>query len=176
MISPIGLVNKAESYARLAHKGQTRKYTGVPYISHPERVARRVSEFTNDKNVVAAAWLHDTIEDCGITYDELMEEFNKEVADIVWNLTNPSKWYPELSRTDRKKMDREHLKQCSEKVQLIKCIDRIDNLNEMKEAENSFKLLYSKESILLSEVLDKVRPKELVYELRNLANCVFSEK
>lgn len=82
------LISKARQYAAQAHAGQTRKFTGEPYFNHVESVAHIVSHRTQDADIIAAAYLHDTIEDCGVTHAELSRNFNPHVADLVQSLTN----------------------------------------------------------------------------------------
>ena len=75
---------------------------------------------------MAVAWLHDTIEDVSWVTRELIEqEFGPEVADMVQQLTNPSKGSP-LSRKNRKAMDIAHLASVSHEAQIIKLLDRIE--------------------------------------------------
>lgn len=84
----LGLVERAEAFARCRHEGQTRKFTGTPYAEHPAAVARLLSGYTDDVCLLAAAWLHDTMEDCGVSYEELATEFGPYVASLVFQLTN----------------------------------------------------------------------------------------
>ena len=76
-------VAAAKAIATIAHRGQTDK-VGVTYIEHPRRVAGRLTDPTQ----VAAAWLHDVIEDCGVTADDLIAAgISREVVDAVVLLT-----------------------------------------------------------------------------------------
>lgn len=61
------LIADAAAFAAQAHAGQVRKYTGEPYIRHPEAVAKLVQASGGDTAMVAAAWLHDTVEDTAVT-------------------------------------------------------------------------------------------------------------
>ncbi|MBO0895321.1 MULTISPECIES: HD domain-containing protein [Arthrobacter] len=70
------LITNAERVARAAHEGQTDK-TGVPYITHPERVARTAAQRAPEhlrEEAQAVAWLHDTVEDTGVTLQGLREQ------------------------------------------------------------------------------------------------------
>lgn len=154
------IIIEAAMYARHAHEGQKRKYSGIDYIIHPGRVANLVmlyGEKIND-GMIAAAWLHDVIEDCRksdgtqYTYDDITDSFGWYVADIVAALTNPSKYYQKLSRAERKAMDREHLRLCGHKVKLIKLADRLDNFRDVPDDED-FKKLYADESYALLDVI-----------------------
>ena len=79
-------INKAFQYAYEGHNGQNRK-SGEPYITHPLHVAIYLSDLNFDKETIAAALLHDLIEDTDISYEDLKKEFGEEVADIVDGVT-----------------------------------------------------------------------------------------
>ena len=83
-------INKAFQYAYDGHAGQNRK-SGEPYITHPLHVAIYLSDLNFDKETIAAALLHDLIEDTDITYDDLKKNFGSEVADIVDGVTKLDK-------------------------------------------------------------------------------------
>jgi GTP pyrophosphokinase len=87
----VSLVAEADRFAEECHAGAVRRYTGAPYIEHPRRVAAMVAEhFAEDEDLVAAALLHDVVEDCGITVAEIERRFGMAVASVVEALTNPS--------------------------------------------------------------------------------------
>ncbi len=140
---------EAARFAKDAHCKQFRKYTGRPYITHPARVASRIMllDFATE-DMVCAAFLHDVVEDCGVTLDEIEKLFGNGVREYVWELTNPSKGRTE-PRWQRKEMDRKHLRIVSKEAKCIKIIDRIDNLYEMTLAPMDFKEMYARESVLL---------------------------
>ena len=78
------MIDKAMEFAVKAHDGQFRKGSKRPYIVHPIEVADIVTYITQDKEVISAALLHDTIEDCkGITRDIIAREFGEKVASLV---------------------------------------------------------------------------------------------
>ncbi len=78
------MINKAIAYAVKAHEGQLRKGTTLPFIVHPLEVGVIVSRMTDDKEVIAAAILHDTVEDCDtVAFQDIRREFGDKVADIV---------------------------------------------------------------------------------------------
>ena len=168
------MILKAAQFADACHRGQFRKYTGVAYIHHPSRVAARTMMLPDvPEYAVAAAWLHDVLEDCDVTMAQLDAEFGKAVTVLVLELTNPSKGL-DISRADRKQMDRDHLRRVSYWAKVIKALDRIDNLREMEDAPADFKRLYGRESVLLGDVLlagyshDNLL-RDLVSELYSLA-------
>lgn len=150
------IVARAACYAAAAHKGQRRKYDDEPYINHPARIVAAVAEnarlFPNIPGAMAAAWLHDTVEDCGVSLDALESNFNSYIRMIVGFLTNPSKQHPELPRAERKEMDRKQLAEAPKSVKIIKMFDRIDNIHGLVN-EPSFARLYLDESEALADAL-----------------------
>lgn len=75
-------IEKAYYYAKKLHKDQKRK-DGKPYISHPVDVAHILAKLGFDEDVISAALLHDVVEDCGCTLEEIAQKFNKNVAEMV---------------------------------------------------------------------------------------------
>lgn len=166
----MSLILKAARYADAAHHDQKRKWNGRDYIEHPMRVAGRVTLLPHSEEaIIAAAWLHDVMEDCGVTPEIMHDEwpFPSTTVDLVKELTNPSKGL-KLSREERKKMDREHLYHGSPWAKKIKLVDRIDNIRDMSGAESGWKHKYAEETmLLLSSLLDTRDPinKSLYLEL-----------
>lgn len=160
----MNLILKAAAFARQAHDGKRRKYNDRPYIQHPARVAGRVAAHPGaTEAMVAAAFLHDIVEDTPHTLDEVFAEFGLEVARLVEELTNPSKG-SKAPRRERKQIDRDHLAGVSREAKIIKLLDRIDNLQEMVEAPGNFRRKYCEETRLLAEVIGDADP-ELKAEL-----------
>lgn len=151
----MSLILKAAQFAKHAHDGQLRKYTNRPYIEHPMRVAGQVAMIESaTEEMVAAAWLHDVVEDCAPEHKNAIKLlFPLSVQLLVLELTNPSKGFSELPRAERKAMDRQHLAQVSREAKIIKLIDRIDNLQDMTLAPADFQHLYAYESRLLAKAL-----------------------
>ena len=146
------LILRAARFASMVHKGQARKYTNRPFIEHPMRVAmRHAAQLVATEDGVAAAWLHDTQEDCGVSGEQLRALFGEDVALLVDWLTNPSKG-SNLPRAERKAIDRQHAKDAPVEVKVIKLIDRIDNLGEI-DAADDFTALYCQESTLLVDAI-----------------------
>lgn len=77
------MIDKAIRFAAEAHKGMVRKGNGQPYIFHPLEVLNLVSLMTLDDDTLCAAVLHDTVEDAGISIEDIRNEFNGHVADMV---------------------------------------------------------------------------------------------
>ena len=78
-----GGLARAVAFAAYAHDGQFRKGGALPYIVHPMETAAIAATMTNDPEVLAAAVLHDVVEDCGITESELRVKFGRRVAMLV---------------------------------------------------------------------------------------------
>ena len=77
------LVSEAIAFAVKAHDGQRRKKSAAPYILHPMEAAVIVGTMTDDQELIAAAVLHDVVEDAGITIDEIGERFGPRVKELV---------------------------------------------------------------------------------------------
>ena len=146
------MVQKAIFFATQAHAGQTRKYTGEPYVNHPIEVMRLVSEVNDDPEVLAAAVLHDVVEDTPATITNIRIGFNARVAALVDDLTDVSK--PEDgNRATRKELDRQHTAKASPDAKTIKLADLISNSMSIVKDDPNFAKVYMKEKRALLEVL-----------------------
>ncbi len=79
------MYNKAFTYATKKHEGQ--EYNGGAFILHPIEVAYILKTLTDDENLICAGLLHDVIEQCNVTYEELSHEFNEDIASLVREVT-----------------------------------------------------------------------------------------
>lgn len=157
------MLYKAYQFAEKAHRGQRRKYVDEPYLNHPVRVMMLLAEHYDPFNyeLLSAALLHDTIEDCGVSVDQLIAEFGKGVADLVWQVTNYSDKYKlkeqGVNRRERVRLDLEYIQGISGDGKLIKLCDRICNLSDFdatnEEARGFFAGRYLAESRDLLKVL-----------------------
>jgi (p)ppGpp synthase/HD superfamily hydrolase len=153
------IVERARVFATAAHAavGQTRKYTGEPYVVHPIEVSELVASVGGTEAMVAAALLHDVLEDTEVTVDVLEEQFGSEVADLVLWLTDVSK--PEDgNRSTRKALDRQHSAAAPAAAQTIKVADLISNTRTIVEFDPGFARTYLEEKRLLLEVLTRANP------------------
>ncbi len=154
----MNIILKAAEFARKAHAEQKRRYSGLPYVVHPARVAGRVAAHPlATEAMVAAAFLHDVVEDTPHTLEEVCAEFGSEVARLVEELTDTSEGSG-APRQERKQQDREHLSQVSVQAKIIKLLDRIDNLSDMPTTASEFPQRYCEESRLLVEVVGDADP------------------
>ncbi len=128
----------ALDFAAQAHAGQTRKFSNDPYIVHPIRVAGLAQRFDVGERyrtiAVSVALLHDTIEDCSVTRQQIVDNFGHEVAYGVWGLTDcvgRGVATPGVdNRATRKAMDREWLRSRNPVVRALKLLDCADNLED----------------------------------------------
>ncbi len=144
------LVKTAAQMAARAHATQLRKYDGSMYIIHPMRVAGRVLllDGTTDE-MVAAAWLHDVIEDTTLTADDILAACGLSVLRLVLELTNAKT--EGLNRAERKAVQHRKLVHVSLEAKIIKCCDRLDNLGDIP--DNDFRKQYVSESVDLFQAM-----------------------
>lgn len=149
------IVRKAQVYAQAAHAavGQRRKYTGEPYIVHPAEVAKIVAGVPGSTaEMVAAAWLHDVVEDTGCTATDIHMAFGADIAVLVGWLTDVSK--PEDgNRAVRKAMDRAHSAAAPAAAQTVKLADLISNSRSIMQHDPEFARTYLAEKRMLLEVM-----------------------
>jgi (p)ppGpp synthase/HD superfamily hydrolase len=178
---------KALKFAEKAHAGQMRKYGNRPYILHPIEVMTKVFgvyQHLQEKNddVLCAALLHDTVEDCGVTEEQLTELFGKNVSSLVMELTQPDKISEEIHKLPRKERHRlllEKLTKISSPAKILKMCDRWANLRDSnildKECYGFFKRRYLQESWDIANLLYPAYPSlgdELKEVIQNLARQV----
>lgn len=153
-------LDKVLEFATLAHTGQKRKYTYDPYIVHPIAVSETVKKFGGSPAQIAAALLHDTVEDCDVTIEDIKENFGTEVADLVYWLTDTSS--PEDgNRAVRKAIDAERLGNAPVEAQFVKLADLIDNTGSIVEHDANFARTYLREKAILLTKMTKVRDSSL---------------
>lgn len=145
---------RAQRFATLAHArdNQRRKYTGEPYINHPAAVAELVRSVPHTDGMLCAAWLHDVVEDCAISIEEIQSIFGYFIAELVFMLTDVSK-PRDGNRAIRKLIDRVHTAHASVDAKTIKLADLIDNSRSIVAHDPDFARVYMAEKALLLEVL-----------------------
>ena len=137
------LEERARRFATEIHAaaGQRRKYTDEPYIVHPAAVVELVRSVTDDENMLAAAWLHDTVEDTRATLEDIAQQFGDEVAGLVGMLTD--KKQPQAkNRAARKIAHFRHTADASPAAQTIKLADIIDNTRAIVQYDPHFARIY----------------------------------
>lgn len=153
-------VHHAMLFAREAHAQQLRKYTGNPYADHLAEVAGIVATVDRSEITIAVAWLHDTVEDTGVTVDLIAERFGHAVALGVGYLSDLETG----NRAVRKAASRARLATAPSWVQTIKCADLISNTSSIVKHDPAFAVTYLAEKRALLEVLTYADPR-----LRSLA-------
>lgn len=162
MGDPGDKVTRALHFARMAHTGQKRKYTGEPYVHHPGAVMALVAGVDgHTEDMLAAALLHDVLEDTRATYAELMMWFGHVVAQLVEEVSDISEpWMGNRAR--RKEIDRDHVAKASAAGKTIKLADLIDNTRTIVQHDPDFARVYLREKRALLEVLDDGDPGLLI--------------
>jgi (p)ppGpp synthase/HD superfamily hydrolase len=121
------LVSRAADYAARAHADQHRKGVAKePYVNHLAEVALLLAEATRgaDAELVAAGWLHDTVEDTPTEREDVAELFGEAVAALVIEVTDDKT----LAKAERKRLQIEHMAGLSERAQRLKIADKTSNL------------------------------------------------
>ncbi|MGH6878626.1 MAG: HD domain-containing protein, partial [Rhizomicrobium sp.] len=126
------LLNRAYVYAMAAHGAQLRA-SGDPYFSHPLEVAGILTDLKLDVPTIVTALLHDTIEDTHVTYEDVVQRFGKEIADLVEGVTKLSKLELFSERTKQAENFRKLMLAMSEdiRVLLVKLADRLHNMRTL---------------------------------------------
>ena len=123
------LVRRAYAFAEAAHRGQRRKDDRA-FIAHPVHVARLLAARGYDEEVVAAALLHDVVEDTAVTLAEVRERFGERVAQLVACVTED----PALPAPERKRAYREGLRRSPQDARAICAADKVCNASDLREA------------------------------------------
>ncbi len=144
----IEMIKKAYSCAEKLHSGQLRQ-SGEPYIIHPLNVAYILSEMHADTDTICAALLHDTLEDTDITKEEIVQEFNKDVANLVDGVTKISKLNFSSKNDENVANTRKIITGLTSdaRIIIIKLADRLHNMrtlqykSEFKQKENAMETM-----------------------------------
>ena len=134
-----------EEYVRQKHYKQVRQ-DGSPYARHPIEVAQLLKRYVANcsDTMLVAAYLHDVIEDTSTTYEDIENDFGKNVADLVLELTNDEQEKNALGKKDYlvKKMN-----SMSDDAFSIKLVDRLHNVMDMKCSTEEFKSYYKDQTL-----------------------------
>ncbi|MGQ7248974.1 HD domain-containing protein [Halomonas sp. V046] len=150
------LIQRASLFSRAAHQaiGQRRKYTGEPYWHHPAVVAALVQAAPSaTEEMVAAAHLHDVVEDTEVTHDDIAREFGAVVAAHVVDLTDQFTDPGLGNRAHRKALERGRLASIAAGSQTIKYADLIDNTSSITRHDPGFARVYMAEKAELLAVM-----------------------
>lgn len=122
------MIDKATEFAAKAHEGQLRKGTKRPYIVHPVEVGDIVASMTNDQEIIAAAILHDTLEDCPqVTEEILRREFGSRVTELVLHESEDKT----KSWKERKQKTVNSLSGLPREAQYIALADKLSNMRDI---------------------------------------------
>ena len=156
---------RALAYAKKVHAGEKR-HDGSDYINHPIRVAGLVEKYmsgTNIRELKAAAYLHDTIENTSTTYQDLVELFDYKIASIVLELTTDEELKNEVGKTRYLEIK---MKNMSDFALFLKLCDRYDNLSDMKMSSPKFINAQIDSTIqILTSVIKHRRLTDVHYEI-----------
>ena len=128
--TPLQLILRAADFAADHHRTQTRKGVGkLPYINHPLEVSHMLAEVAGvtDPEVLAAALLHDTVEDTDATPDDILQGFGPRVAALVAEVTDDKT----LPKAERKRLQIVHSARLSPEAGTIKIADKIANVRDL---------------------------------------------
>ena len=168
----LDLIRRSFEYALEKHEGQFRK-SGQPYIIHAIEVAYLVCQLQGGPTTIAAAFLHDTIEDCGVTQQDLIKEFNEDVAEIVFSLTK-IKALSHQRRHDKDFVAEGHRKiflgmAKDIRVIIIKLCDRLHNMRTLDFQTPEKKIRISRETLeVYAPIADRLGLNEIKGELQDL--------
>ena len=171
------ILTKAFKFALDAHKDQKR-VSGAPYIVHPIAVADILTELKLDSATIITGLLHDTIEDTHATYDVVLKEFGKEVADLVDGVTKISALEEKAVQNSRAENFRKLILATSKdiRVLLVKIADRLHNmrtLNAIRSEEK--KLRIAKETMeIYAPLADRMGMNSIRDELEDLSFSVLN--
>ncbi|HEV7347099.1 HD domain-containing protein [Telluribacter sp.] len=155
------VLEKIRQFAEEAHGEQKRKYSQLPYIVHPVAVMNLCREYTDEVPALAAALLHDVLEDTPVTAHQLhaylLSVMNRPEADrtlrLVKDLTDEytKANYPQLNRKKRRRREAERLASADPMAQTVKYADLIDNCLDIVKHDKDFGKVFVQESTLLLE-------------------------
>ena len=128
----LDLIERAERFARVCHAGQCRKGAAKePYTIHLEEVSSLVATWGGSDEAIAAAWLHDTVEDCPPTsHEDLVAEFGERVAGFVAELTDDKT----LPKPERKELQIANATKKTPEAALVKLADKTSNVRAIAES------------------------------------------
>lgn len=146
----MNLIEKAKKFAKKEHGKNRRKYGSREYYyTHPYAVAERLKkfkEYRNDENILAAAYLHDILEETDIKYEDLKAQFNITIANLVKELTSDVSKYVGNGDLAKGKYLANKINNMSNNARLIKLADREHNVSNLPACPDSFTERYSRET------------------------------
>lgn len=149
-------LQQALLFATMKHQDQYRKGDGRPYILHPISVLLTLGKIKKSKNkflLATAAVLHDVVEDCGVTLQEIADKFGYQVASIVQELTSDK---DKIEAMGKKEYLLDKMTHMSSYALCIKLCDRLDNIKDMSTMTDEFKArTISETEYILDGLIDR---------------------
>jgi RelA/SpoT family (p)ppGpp synthetase len=177
--SNVGPLNKAYNFALDAHKNQKR-VSGLPYIVHPIAVADILAELKLDSATIITGLLHDTIEDTKATYDLVLKEFGKEVADLVDGVTKISALEEKAGENSQAENFRKLILATSKdiRVLLVKIADRLHNMRTIGafSSEDKKKRIAKETMEIYAPLADRMGINSIRDELEDLSFSVLNNQ
>ncbi|MFN0146909.1 MAG: RelA/SpoT family protein [Dehalococcoidia bacterium] len=174
----LGIVREAYEFARDCHEGQFRK-SGDPYITHPVAVTLAVAGLELDQNALAAAFLHDVQEDCGVSNDQIRKKFGVEVAKLVDGLTKLDKIPFQLGEGEQPARDSVQAQNLRKmflamaedvRVVLIKLCDRLHNMRTLDAMGEDKQRRIARETIeIFAPLANRLGVWQIKWELEDLS-------
>lgn len=165
------IIKKAYAFGQKAHAGQYRR-SGEPYFYHPATVARLLADLELDEETIVAGLLHDVVEDCDVSLDQIEQEFGADVAILVDGVTKLS----QLEDYSREEQQAENLRKMflamakDIRVILIKLADRLHNMRTLKALRPERQQAISQETIeIYAPLAHRLGIYRLKWELEDLA-------
>lgn len=169
----LALLEKAANYASEHHAGQFRR-SGEPYIIHLTNVAYILATMRCGPVTIAAGFLHDVIEDCGVTHDQLAADFSEEIAELVEAVTKigtleyKGKDDPEYQAANHRKIFIAMAKDI--RVILIKLVDRLHNMRTLQyQSEKSQKRIAAETLDIYAPIAHRLGISSIKNELEDLS-------
>ena len=161
------LLDRAIIFAVKAHAGTERRGKGYPYIVHPMEAVEIVSTMTKDQELLAAAALHDTVEDTDVTIEQIREEFGDRVADLVASESDemPAGVSEEDSWHSRKQAAIDRLAKASHDAKIVALGDKLSNMRAIARD-------YAVQGDALWNIFHAKDPKDHEWHYRGLANSL----
>ena len=182
-------LDKAIIYAVNAHKNVERREKGFPYVVHPLEAMAIVSTMTNDQEVLAAAALHDVVEDTDITLEDIRKEFGDKVAELVGLESDnvDPEYKDDLTWKDIKILGLKRIKNSSKEAQMVALGDKLSNMRSihldwLRLGEKIFEKFHEHDPAIhawryyqLSNCFDKLEGCFALEEFKFLVRDVFGE-